>query len=88
MNDPYRTIGVSRNADEDEIKRTYRKLVKKYHPDRYQNSSLANEATEKMKEINRAYDAMITYMIKEVKTARMRIHMKMAKSPYISRSGF
>lgn len=59
MNDPYRTIGVSRNADEDEIKRTYRKLVKKYHPDRYQHSSLANEATEKMKEINRAYDAIM-----------------------------
>lgn len=59
MNDPYRTLGVSENAADDEIKNAYRELVKKYHPDRYQNSPLANEATEKMKEINLAYDTIL-----------------------------
>ena len=59
MNDPYRILNISKNADVEEIKKAYRILVKKYHPDRYQNSSLAKEATEKMKEINQAYDMVM-----------------------------
>lgn len=57
--DPYKVLGVSRDADEETIKKAYRALVKKYHPDRYVNTPMAEVASEKMKEINQAYD-MIT----------------------------
>ncbi|MBQ7793918.1 MAG: DnaJ domain-containing protein [Clostridia bacterium] len=53
---PYEVLGVSPNDDEETIKKAYRNLVKKYHPDRYANSPLAEEASEKLKEINLAYD--------------------------------
>lgn len=59
MNDPYRVLGVSRNASEDEIKAAYKALVKKYHPDQYQDNPLAEFAEEKMAEINSAYDAIM-----------------------------
>lgn len=56
--DPYEVLGVPRGADEETIKTAYKKLVKKYHPDRYINSPMADMASEKMKEINMAYDAL------------------------------
>ena len=59
MNDPYRILGVSQNASDDEVKKAYRELAKKYHPDRYQNSPLAEEASEKMKEVNAAYEEIM-----------------------------
>ncbi len=54
--DPYKVLGVSRTASEEEIKRAYRDLARKYHPDNYANNPLADLAQEKMKEINEAYD--------------------------------
>ena len=56
MNDPYSVLGVSPNASDEEIKKAYRELARKYHPDNYQNNPLADLAEEKMKEINEAYD--------------------------------
>ena len=56
MNDPYKILGVSPNATDDEIKSAYRNLAKKYHPDNYADSPLRDLASEKMKEINEAYD--------------------------------
>lgn len=53
---PYEVLGVSPDDDEETIKKAYRSLVKKYHPDRYANSPLAEQANEKLKEINLAYD--------------------------------
>ena len=58
MNDPYQVLGVNSNASDEEIKRAYRELARKYHPDNYQNNPLADLAEEKMKEINEAYDAI------------------------------
>lgn len=55
MTDPYKVLGVSRDATDDEIKKAYRELVKKYHPDNYAGTPLAELAGEKMKEINEAY---------------------------------
>ena len=57
MKDPYVILGVSPNADDDEIKAAYRELVRKYHPDSYgDDNPLKDLATEKMQEINEAYD--------------------------------
>lgn len=56
MTDPYATLGVSPNATDEEIKTAYRNLAKKYHPDNYTDSPLSDMASEKMKEINEAYD--------------------------------
>ena len=58
MNDPYSVLGVSHNASEDEIKKAYRELARKYHPDNYHDNPLADLAQEKMKEINEAYDSI------------------------------
>ena len=59
MKDPYEILGVSRDATEEEIKKAYRELARKYHPDNYANSPLSDLASEKMKEINEAYDTII-----------------------------
>ncbi|MBO5917540.1 MAG: J domain-containing protein [Oscillospiraceae bacterium] len=58
MNDPYSVLGVSPNASDDEVKKAYRELARKYHPDNYQNNPLADLAEEKMKAINEAYEAI------------------------------
>lgn len=56
--DPYSVLGVSRNATDDEIKKAYRELARKYHPDNYAGNPLADLVEEKMKEVNEAYDAI------------------------------
>lgn len=56
MRNPYEVLGINEGASEDEIKRAYRELVKKYHPDQYQDNPLSSLAEEKLREINEAYD--------------------------------
>lgn len=58
MKDPYRVLGVSPDASDDQIKNAYRELARKYHPDNYVNNPLGDLAQEKMKEINEAYDTI------------------------------
>ena len=53
MADPYQILGVSPDASDEEIKRAYRKLAKKYHPDANPGDEYA---AKKMQEINDAYD--------------------------------
>ena len=53
--DYYEVLGIQKNADESEIKKTYRKLALKYHPDRNPNSK---EAEERFKEASEAYDVL------------------------------
>ena len=55
MNDPYQILGVSRNASDDDIKKAYRALSRKYHPDANVNNPNKEAAEEKFKEIQRAY---------------------------------
>ena len=59
MSDPYNVLGVPHGASEDEIKKAYRELARKYHPDNYADNPLADLAAEKMKEVNDAYDSII-----------------------------
>lgn len=56
MKDPYKVLNVSRNATDEEIKKAYRELARKYHPDNYAGNPLADLVQEKMKEVNEAYD--------------------------------
>ncbi len=53
VQDPYKVLGVSPDASDEEIKKAYRELVKKYHPDRNPDDP---KAAEKMNEINAAYE--------------------------------
>ena len=59
MTDPYKVLGVSPTDSDDEIKKSYKELVKKYHPDKYSNSPLNELADEKMAEINSAFDEIM-----------------------------
>lgn len=53
---PYEVLGVSPDATDAQVKAAYRELAKKYHPDNYAQSPLADLAEEKMKQVNEAYD--------------------------------
>ena len=56
---PYEVLGVPENANEETVKKAYRKLVKQYHPDNYKDNPLADLAKEKLQEINEAYDMIM-----------------------------
>ena len=62
--DPYKVLGVNPTDSDDKIKEAYRKLARKYHPDKYADGDLKELAEEKMKEVNAAYE--------EIKTLRER----------------
>ena len=53
--DPYKTLGVGKNASEEEIKKAYRKLARQYHPDRNPGDK---KAEERFKEISQAHDIL------------------------------
>lgn len=59
MTDPYQVLGVSRGASDDEIKKAYRTLSRKYHPDANINNPNKAQAEEKFKEVQQAYDQIM-----------------------------
>ena len=59
MRNPYQILGVSENADMDEIKKAYRKLSRIYHPDANVNNPNKDQAEAKFKEIQAAYQQIV-----------------------------
>lgn len=59
MFDPYRVLGVDRNASMDDIKKAYRKLSRKYHPDANINNPNKAQAEEMFKQVQQAYDQIV-----------------------------
>ena len=59
MSDPYQILGVSRSASEDEIKKAYRTLSRKYHPDANINNPNKDQAEARFKEVQQAYQQII-----------------------------
>lgn len=57
--DPYKVLGVTPQTGDDDVKRAYRELARKYHPDNYINNPLSDLAEQRMKEINEAYDMIM-----------------------------
>ena len=53
MRDPYEVLGLDRNATDEQVKKAYRTMAKKYHPDLNPGDK---NAEAKMKDINEAYD--------------------------------
>ena len=59
MTDPYSLLGVDRNASDDEVKKAYRRLSRKYHPDANINNPHKEEAEAKFKEVQQAYQQIM-----------------------------
>ena len=59
MLDPYSVLGVSRSASDEEVKKAYRRLSRKYHPDANINNPNKDQAEEKFKEVQQAYEQIM-----------------------------
>ena len=67
--DPYKVLGISPGASQDEIKKAYRQMAKKYHPDLHPDDPNANK---RMAEINEAYDMLMNPEKYEAKRAQQQ----------------
>lgn len=61
----YKVLKVPKDSNLENVKRAYKELAKKYHPDLYQDNPLADLAEEKLKEINEAYEILEKYLKNE-----------------------
>ena len=59
MTDPYKVLGVDRNASDEEIKKAYRRLSRQYHPDANINNPNKDQAEARFKEVQQAYDQIV-----------------------------
>lgn len=80
MIDPYQVLGVSRSASDDEIKKAYRSLSRKYHPDANINNPNKDQAEEKFKQVQQAYDQIM----KEKQSGTLRCHQRRRRSDVLN----
>ena len=59
MIDPYSILGISRDASDEEVKKAYRKLSRKYHPDANIDNPNKEQAEEKFKQVQQAYEKIM-----------------------------
>lgn len=59
MTDPYQVLGVSPSASDEEVKKAYRRLSRRYHPDANINNPNKDQAEQKFKEVQQAYDTIV-----------------------------
>lgn len=59
MNDPYSVLGVTRGATDKEIKKAYREMSRKYHPDSYTDESQKKWAEDKFRQVQEAYNQIV-----------------------------
>lgn len=88
MRDPYEVLGVPRSASQEQIKSAYRALARKYHPDNYVGSPLADVANEKMQEINEAYDAIMSGKTSSYSAGRSSFNDYSAVEQALNRNAF
>ena len=69
---PYYVLRISRDASDDEVKRAYRELSRKYHPDANVDNPLADLAEERFKEVQEAYDQIMKEREDEIGRASCR----------------
>lgn len=60
ISNPYKILGISPEASNDEVKKAYRDLSRKYHPDSYVDNPLSDLAEEKFKEVQEAYEQIMS----------------------------
>ena len=59
MSDPYKILGISRDATDEEVKKAYRQLSRKYHPDANVNNPNKDKAEEMFKLVQQAYQQVM-----------------------------
>jgi len=60
MSNPYEILGVENDASDEEIRRAYKEIARKYHSSNYENNPLADVAQNRMKELDNAYDIIMS----------------------------
>ncbi|ARV61949.1 molecular chaperone DnaJ [Nostocales cyanobacterium HT-58-2] len=80
INDAYSILGLEPGALPAEVKQAYRKLVKIWHPDRFPHPQKKQEAEEKIKQINEAYNKLKSYLLT---SANQPSQTKQTKEPNI-----
>lgn len=73
MTDPYQVLGVSRSASDEEIKKAYRTLSRKYHPDANVNNPNKDQAEERFKQVQQAYDLIMKENSRELLEATVMV---------------